>query len=210
MYWTPAEIWPDSEVFIIGGGPSIKDLDLSLIKNKRVIGVNDAYKLGDWIDVCFFGDYFWYTGIEAREFDGHRKALADFGGLKVTVSEKPIEDKGILRVRRDTLRGGISKDKNVICWNRNTGIAAINLALLFGCKRIILLGFDMKVDNSGNSNWHINKKNPANPRLYPIFVHYARMVRDAIDLNYPDVEVINANTDSAMEVFTKKKYEELV
>ena len=73
-YWTVQKLWPDSTVFIVGGGKSLNRTglqwnetnkgeilqaisnDLSCIHDKRVIGVNDSFKLGDWIDICFYGD----------------------------------------------------------------------------------------------------------------------------------------------------------
>jgi len=54
--WKPPKIWQGSPAFIIGGGPSVNDVDFSLIKHHRIIGVNNSYQLGDWVDVCWFGD----------------------------------------------------------------------------------------------------------------------------------------------------------
>jgi hypothetical protein len=54
--WLPPKIWQNSTAFIIGGGPSIKDLDVTKIQNRRVIGTNNAYQMGDWVDICWFGD----------------------------------------------------------------------------------------------------------------------------------------------------------
>ncbi len=51
--WPIPKIWNKSTVFIIGGGPSLLDIDLSLLHDKRVIGVNQAYKLGNWIDILW-------------------------------------------------------------------------------------------------------------------------------------------------------------
>ena len=79
MSWTVPRIWEEGECFIIGGGISIvKQFDiptdivndviankrpvsdyssyLSSIHNKHVIGVNQAFRLGNWVDVVFFGD----------------------------------------------------------------------------------------------------------------------------------------------------------
>ena len=54
--WKPPKIWKGGTAYIIGGGPSVNDADLSLIHDRRVIGVNNAYSLGGWVDVCWFGD----------------------------------------------------------------------------------------------------------------------------------------------------------
>jgi len=57
--WRVPRLWPGGECFILGGGPSLKDVDMSRLKGHRVIAVNNAFKLADWIDVMFFGDPRW-------------------------------------------------------------------------------------------------------------------------------------------------------
>lgn len=54
--WRVPPIWSGGTAWIIGGGPSVKDLDLSPIHQYRVIGVNNAYQFGHWVDACWFGD----------------------------------------------------------------------------------------------------------------------------------------------------------
>jgi hypothetical protein len=54
--WRIPKMWKGQTVFIIGGGPSLNGTPLHLIHEHRVIGVNCAYMLGDWVDVCWFGD----------------------------------------------------------------------------------------------------------------------------------------------------------
>ena len=54
--WTAPRIWDGGECFILGGGPSLAAVDVGQLRGRRVIAVNQAYKLGDWIDVLFFGD----------------------------------------------------------------------------------------------------------------------------------------------------------
>ena len=59
-FWSAPEMWRDETVFIIGGGPSLAEMDLSPIHSRPVIGVNNAYALGPWVDVIFFGDAHWW------------------------------------------------------------------------------------------------------------------------------------------------------
>jgi len=54
--WTAPRIWDGGECFILGGGPSLRVEQVSSLQGHRVIAVNQAYKLGNWIDVLFFGD----------------------------------------------------------------------------------------------------------------------------------------------------------
>ena len=54
--WHPPKMWNDKTVFVLGGGPSLNGTNLDLIRDERVIGANNAYQLGSWVDVCWFGD----------------------------------------------------------------------------------------------------------------------------------------------------------
>ncbi len=54
--FNPPKIWKDGTAFILGGGPSLNEVNFDLIKNERVIGVNNTYRLGAWVDVCYSGD----------------------------------------------------------------------------------------------------------------------------------------------------------
>jgi len=131
-------IWKHEECFIIGGGPSVKDIPNleELLKDKNVIGVNDAYQFS-CTDICIFGDKVWYDQYKDRkdfkEFKGDFITVAPGAG-RFTSNIKYIGRKS----------KGISLDPSILAFNKNTGAAAINLALLLGCKIIHLIGFDMK------------------------------------------------------------------
>lgn len=162
MKWTVPKIWEGSTAFIIGGGPSLETMDWAPLRSHRIIGCNDAYMLGPWVDVCMFGDISWFNthdhkwiefpeGVEAPSW-AHKAncrkvaGLKQFYGLKVTCCERDIELEGprsdIFQLER--MPRGLSLRPDRVGWNCNTGAAAINLAILFGVTRIILLGFDMK------------------------------------------------------------------
>ena len=56
-FYKPPPVWnKQPAVFIVGGGPSINGTNLDLIKKYKVIGINNAYKMGGWVDICWFGD----------------------------------------------------------------------------------------------------------------------------------------------------------
>lgn len=185
-------LWPDGECFILGGGPSLEQVDVNRLKGRRVIAVNNAYKLGDWIDVLFFGDCHWYQW--------HKIALLNFAGLKVTTCEQHVNKLGIRVVKRRNIPHGISRDPGILSWNLSSGACAINLAVHFGVKRIVLLGFDMRKVGE-RSRWHNDYPAPVNRRFDP----YPRFMRPfpaiACDLERYHIECINASPGSALKVF---------
>lgn len=89
-----------------------------------------------------------------------------------------------------------------IGWNESTGASAVNLAMRFGAKTIVLLGFDMKLDGM-ESNWHPNDINAPNPEIFERFIGGCRRLKEALDERFPEVRVWNANPDSALNVFPK-------
>jgi len=167
---------------------------LSPIHDRHVIGVNNAYQLGTWIDALFFGDCGWYLV--------HRFPLAKWPNLKVTCCKR-FEKKnkqgreGIKYLAKDTShRWGISPHPTRVSWNSNSGSSAINLAAHFGARRIILLGFDMSVD--GSTHWHRGHGNKAGP---PFARHLKGFPQIAADAKERGIEILNASPVSAIQHF---------
>lgn len=205
-FWSPPKIWQDGTAFIIGGGPSVNKTDLSLIHDRRVIAVNNAY--GDpvhsasgrliryvprlWVDVVFYGDCGWLPI--------HREWLREFPGLRVTCCIRHQgQEPWVKCMERRNHPQGIITSPGMIAWNLSSGGAAVNLAVHLGVRRIVLIGYDMrKVD--GEKNWHRDHKNQ-NPRQDP-FVRFLRPFPEiARDLTRLGIECLNATPESALTVF---------
>ena len=144
-YWSAPPIWQGETCYIVGGGPSVKAIDVERLRDARVIAVNEAYKLGDWIPALFFGDCRWYMWNKSR--------LLNWGGLKVTCCRTAINQPGIKRMRKVNHPRGLETRRDSLKWNWSSGAAAINLAVHFGVSRIVLLGFDMKTEGKA-THWH--------------------------------------------------------
>lgn len=191
-FWKVPKLWPDATCFILGGGPSLSNIDIEKLRGRRVIAVNNAYQLGDFIDVLFYGDCRWY-GL-------HKKQLLDFAGLKVTVCPQHINQPGIKVVKRRNNIVGLSRDNYLLAWNLSSGACAINLAVHFGVRKIVLLGFDMhKVD--GKKNWHEDHPGSNNPKHDPYGRFLKRFPAIANALTRFNVECVNATPGSALECF---------
>lgn len=181
---------------------------LTGIHSEHVIGVNNAYQIGDWIDIVFFGDCAWYLV--------HRFALERWPGLKVTCCSR-FENKleknsgGIKYLRRDTnRRHGISNNSSQVSWNGNSGAAAINLAVHLGVKRIILLGFDMCLDEKQVSHWHgSHGKSNEKKRPPPFAKHMRGFPAIAEDAKQMGIEVLLVGP-SAIEVFPKVSLKNII
>lgn len=222
-YWKVPTLWPGSEVVIIGGGPSLKGFDYSVLKGYRVIGCNDAYKLvfpqfyndPSLIDLCYWGDYGWWlihwndtVEYPEKSNEASHPGLIHFPGLRVTCSERYVKENGVLCLKRQSSKLSYG---STIGWFHNTGASAVNLAVNLGAKKVILLGFDMKLDDkTGKQNWHHNLKNDPNAIIIERHKkHINNALAPQINQNHPDVEIINACPESTLDCWKKMKPEDI-
>ena len=107
---------------------------------------------------------------------------------------------------------GLSFDRSIIHQGGNGGYQALNLAVHFGAKRIILLGYDMKSGPEGQLHHHA--KHPAglnnpDPLInYPSWIHAFGTLGP--DLKRAGVEVINCTPGSALTCFPMANLEEVL
>ena len=197
MSWQIPKLWPKSTVFILAGGPTLPNsMDGFDLSEENVLGVNAAFGLGKWVDVCFFGDakFYWWN----------RNALDRFKGLKITINDrskmryKSVENRpGINIIKRGKFRG-LNREPDLIGWNKSSGAAAINVAIHLGANQIVLLGYDMRVIN-GRKNWkrHVRERTKLNPFENFLKV-FGQIKRDAEKMG---VEILNATPESNLKTF---------
>lgn len=234
--WTVPQLWEGGTCWIIGGGLSAprqfdvpediimrvavkRDLDPSAyspyfqpIHNERVIAINNAYRIGTWIDALFFGDCSWYLV--------HRRKLIDWPGIKATccvrfANKRREEAEGIKYLGKyPGKKWGISDKPKKVCWNSNSGAAAISLAAHLGVHRIILLGFDMKLSDAGDkkvSHWHGSHRKPSEKQKAPPFNrHLKGFPQIKKDAKRMGIQILNASPDSVIKEFRKVRVSEVL
>ena len=228
MTWKVPDMWKDGECWILGGGPSLlsefdipwessnqvlsrkAEIDLyspflSPIHAKHVIGVNAAFKLGNWIDILFYGDNNFYKA--------NRLQLANFPNIKITCNYRTTQvafQENIKYCPYDQKRPfGISPQADKVSWNLNSGAAAISIAAHTGVKRIILVGFDMDLNEKGDQHWH-GLYNKVNPKGVPFKRHLQGFSEIAKDAKAMGIEIINASPNSKITEFRKCKVKDLL
>jgi hypothetical protein len=92
----------------------------------------------------------------------------------------------------------------------HSGFQAVNLAYLWGARRIVLLGFDLQCGPGGRSHWfgdHPPDQGFHNPKR---FDHWVRaMAPLARDLADQGVTVINASRATALQCFQRQPIEQI-
>jgi hypothetical protein len=186
------------DVFVLGGGPTLRNLDVSRLEGREVIATNEAFVLTPWARALVFVDFHWWSrrGEEVRE---------TFGGL--LIGRGPYRDAyrrtGVTNL---AYRSGevFSIDPRLL-GGRNSGLAAVNAAWLMGAARIFLLGFDMAGDGDRNNFHNLYDDGPKAPahRYVSIFLPEFEKAAKRLETIGGGV-VINLTEGSALTYFPER------
>lgn len=198
----------------VAPGPSLTAADVEFVRGKgTVIAINDAIRLAPWADVLYSSDKGWWLR--------HAKAMRSFPGLKVRVHNslakpavRPMPGKHCqgchLRTKGDgkcwcdgivTLRNlgsrGLSLEPDALYTGDNSGTAAINLAVLLGAKRILLLGYDMDTYKGRRHFYDTEAQSCSSP-----FFKFRKLTERLVEpLKAAGVDVINCSRRTALDCF---------
>lgn len=188
---------------MVASGPSLHPQDMALVAQAAAAGkieavaVNDVWTLLPAAAVLYAADHEWW--------DAH-KGAAGFAGERWT-QDKPKGQGAACAARwglaciRSEDRAGMSFDPAIVHQGYNSGYQAVNLAVLFGATRVLLLGFDCQ-PTGGRRHWfgdHPGKLNRASP--YPEWVR--AFTGAAPQLAAAGVEVVNCSRATALECFPR-------
>lgn len=182
------------DVYIVAGGPSLKEFDFDQLRGKDVIAINNA------AFECPFARYVYFCNKDW--FDKWRWQLLHHKA-KIIQGSDPAETDNVVYepwVERwaFTKATGLALEPFTLSTGINSGYAAINLAVQLGYKRIYLLGYDMKWKD-GASHFHHDHDWTAPESKYAEFI--ARFDTMLDDLKRLNVQVINCTPDSALKCF---------
>lgn len=196
-------LWPNDTVVCLGAGPSLTTEDVEFVRGKaKVIAINAAYAMAPWADVLYCADvspfkWYWDRGPKGYE----RVTIREFQGRKYSLTANAAKYHGVV-VLKQWREEGLSLDPHRLCLGKNSGYQAINLAVLLGATRIVLLGYDMQVGAKGDEYFfagsHPDKKRSAYPEFRKRFPTIVQPLKDA------GVEVINCSRQTALTCFPRK------
>lgn len=196
--------WRGGTVLIIGGGPSINDMDWDDIRgwNQRkprryTIAVNEAcLTVAPCADMAYWVDARWYQWNRLRIGDLCRckRRYTSAHGLSVDYG-------GATYVENRNNPAMFSKEPKFVC-GRDSGGIAINIAYHTGAEKVYLIGFDMWDTPAGTDtgNFHDKHQNkqPGTPRsthFIPAHTQAAQTIKD----EGLDFAVHNATPHSALK-----------
>lgn len=216
-------LWESGTAVLLGGGESLSRDQIERVAAARaamkvlgVIAVNDAYLWAPFADVCYFADSHWWrwhtegvakprlnlTAAQVREafaaFKGQRCSIQNSGD---NIADAAVHIMQLLHYPRRT--NDLSVKRDFIGSGSNSGFQAINLAVLAGAKRILLLGFDGR-----GGHWHGSHPRPDCPSNHEEF----RKAFSAIErpLAALGVEVINCSPGTFIDSFPKRSLDQVL
>jgi len=199
-------------VFIIGGGPSARNVDFSMLMDETVVCINDAYR--DFPDAAMI---YWVDDTWASEnMDGLNQHKCDLiftsrpgERAHYTKGDDPTTLCNTYVLKRT---GEYGFDPSVDCiMGNNSGAQVLNLVVNMKPKRIVLIGYDMRKDGT-RSHYHnqqrpyINEIDVYNNQFTPSVEALSKGMANEGSI----VEIINDNENSAVRCFPFHRYTEFL
>ena len=195
VYGIAPRLFSDQTVFLVASGPSLRSVDVSALKPFPTIAVNLTFKLCPWAPVMYWTDFRFWTWYRA-EIDEFKGSIFSACPQDVRMGERGVRLK---------LSGseGLDPDARKLRHGNNSGYAAINLALHFGAKRIVLVGYDMKQGDDGELHWHQDHPSKTKPHVFASMIaNYKTLPRSLRD-HFPHTIIVNATEGSALDMFPR-------
>lgn len=166
--------------------------------------VNNTWERALWADALYACDGAWWRRYEAA-------TAGQFTGQRWT-QDKGAADKYGLRWIRSKAGYRLILDADAIGQGGNSGFQALNLALHFGARKIILTGFDMQ-PTAGALHWHGDHKRGDglhNPTAQTFAGWRSAFENAAAQLADENVDVLNASRVSALSCFERVDLESVL
>lgn len=202
--------WSACTAAIVATGPSLTDAQCALLAERRpglrVVTVNRAFQQIPWADVYYFGDYL-FAKVYAQQMLLAQREAEEPSWFRPSIwtIDRAAAERWRFNHVRAVQRPGLGRD--CIHANGTSGLQAINLATLFGARRILLVGFDMRPGPGGQRHYFGDYPAPCTQaQLFDEWLHKAEAVaRSATEFG---IVVTNCTPGSAMTCFPMGNLEE--
>ena len=193
-------IYKGVHAIVAAPGPSLTpDVVNTLreVKNKYAIfGVGDVYKVIDFLDEHY--------ACDARWWNVHGEKLNSmYPNLSMWCHDSDGEKYGAKRVH-GVGSAGFSTNPSLIHYGSNSGYQMLNLAYLWGCTKMILVGYNMK--KVGSKSHFFTGKREGNLQVNSPYSSFAAKY-NTIQKDIRDM-IINCTPDSALTAFRVEDLDE--
>lgn len=186
-------------IVLCATGPSLPDAVETLreFKDKIIVfGINDAYKIIDFLDEHYACDTRWWN-INGEDFRAKYPELSSWSQCAESAKKFNLQ-----HIPGKHLKG-LSTSPGLIHFGKNSGYQALNIAYLMGGSKFILTGYNMQVVKKshffGEHPPGLNKKSP-----YPDFVRQFSTIQ--LDIGRM---IVNCTPNSALKIFDQADLREV-
>jgi len=165
--------------FVLGTGPSLKDLSSYLLRDHIVIAVNGAIikaPKSDYYFSCDYGMVLWRSWWELKflECDLILASNTGFGAFQNKVEREVFEGIENDRINYAPRKKGLKIDKNPEMLSGSSSVhSAVHFAHLLGCSPIVLLGCDCRYGEGKKHYWDFPDQ-PKEGLVKPEYEQYRR------------------------------------
>ena len=168
--------WAGKTVVCIASGPSLTVEDCAIVEIARMpaIAINTSWKIARFAEILYAADFAWWKrNVDEIETQAERWTN--------NTQAANIYKLNLHRVRKSL----------------NSGLLAIELAIKFGAKVVLLLGYDARTDNG--THWHGDHKTTKNPDAKRCEI----WLRQFMLAEFGDATIINCTPKSAINRFPR-------
>ena len=212
----------DKTFICIATGPSITEEDIAYVKSMKqqypddikIVAVNDAWRLFydsekqscQLLDHLYAADDTWWnTYLEEINQCIDRDQIK----LWIPVKKDFAKKHNMNYIKLYHGKNGLCTEDMALYSGSHSGYQAINLSYHLGAKKIVLLGYDMKVKDTSHIHYFGNhpKGLRNSPNGYTKWVsHYNKL---SVDANRCGLDIINCSRDTAITCFTQAIIQEI-
>lgn len=201
------DAWKGQRAFILCSGPSLEGFNYDRLDGEKVITINRSVEEYPKADIVYSNDHDHVMKMIGGHYgEASKKIFAEFKGVKLMLEPSdrhlifPFDVVYVERGKKEfsfRFEDGMSTIPN-------SGIGALNLAVLLGANPIYLLGMDFKTGANGKTHCHSGYATKQDlPKKF-------KEDRDRIALVAGEIEkrgytVVNLNPDSGLDTFPKGK-----
>lgn len=200
-WWSVPRAWEGQTAFIVGGGPSVRDQNIDLLRGRKVIAINSSYETIPFADYLIYHDPVWWKE--------HKEKLQAYKGR--IVNPNTVHPRCSMRVfLRKEKPPGLSTSTEAVKMSRTTFTAAINLAVhLTGAGgRIVLLGADGQSKDGRSHHHRPHSWWKPNPKRWDI--HRDELMTLVEPLQKLSIDVVNASPGSAWSMWPVMTLEQAI
>jgi hypothetical protein len=196
--------WNDGRTVIVAApGPALTEEVAERCRNYTVMAVKEAYRRVPWAEVMYGCDAkFWDRYDGCRDFMGERWSSH---GVKGDNDKRIAQEKYGLLLVAGKKGVGFSFADSTIHYGYNSGFQSINLTLLLGATRLVLVGFNMK--GEGDKRYFFGKAHPTQQSCTPYGISMPAFA-DAAKLLPKGITILNATADTALKAFKRVTLDE--